>query len=126
MFQLPVLQCFAGANLLVLIPPCSYSHVLLVSTPNRMSPVGLKDYYIREVLLRGERWTAWHPNHVHVYNTWEFKRMLKACGYSVERLTGYWYNFISSFKVPFSSSSLFPVNHFGFNIVLECKLQQMQ
>ncbi|MHB8771647.1 MAG: class I SAM-dependent methyltransferase [Syntrophales bacterium] len=96
--------------------------VLLVSTPNRMSPIGLKDYYIREVLLRGERWTAWHPNHIHVYNSWELKGVLKECGYTVERLTGYWYDFTSFFKTPFSSSSVFPVNHFGFNITLECRV----
>lgn len=116
----------AKAFLLNLRRLLSPAGALLVSTPNRVSPIGLKDYYIRELLLRGERWTAWHPNHVHVYNTWEFKRMLKACGYSVERLTGYWYDFVSVFKVPISSSSLFPVNHFGFNIVLECRLLQMQ
>ena len=100
--------------------------VLLVSTPNRISPIGLKDYYIREVLLRGERWMAWHPNHVHVYNSWEFRRMLKECGYLVERLTGYWYDFISSFKVPLSSSSVFPFNYFGFNVILECKLPSVK
>lgn len=99
--------------------------VLLVSTPNRMSPLGLKDYYFRELLLRGERWTAWHPNHVHVYSTCELKRMLKECGYAVERITGYWYDFMSFLKVPFSSSAVFPFNHFGFNIVLECKLPQI-
>lgn len=100
--------------------------VLLVSTPNRMSPIGLKDYYIRELFLRGERWTAWHPNHIHIYNSWEFKGLLKESGYTVERLTGYWYDFTSLFKVPFSSSSVFPLNHFGFNITLECRLHSVK
>ena len=100
--------------------------VLLVSTPNRTSPIGFKDYYIRELLLRGERWTAWHPNHLHVYNSWEFKTVLKECGYAVERLTGYWYDFTSSFKIPVSSSSIFPLNHFGFNITLECRLHNLK
>ncbi len=100
--------------------------VLLVSTPNRISAIGFKDYYIRELLLRGERWTAWHPNHVHVYSSWELKRMLKKYGYAVERLTGYWFDFTSLFKIPFSSSSVFPFNHFGFNVMLECRLQSVK
>lgn len=100
--------------------------VLLVSTPNKMSPVGFKDYYIRELFLRREHWTAWHPNHLHVYNSWEIKGVLKECGYAVERLTGYWYDFTSLFKFPFSSSAVFPFNHFGFNITLECGLHRLK
>lgn len=100
--------------------------VLLVSTPNRISPIGFKDYYIRELLLRGEPWTAWHPNHIHVYSSWELKRVLKQCGYAIEKLTGYWFDFTSLFKVPFSSSSVFPFNHFGFNVILECRLQSLK
>jgi 2-polyprenyl-3-methyl-5-hydroxy-6-metoxy-1,4-benzoquinol methylase len=98
---------------------------LLLSTPNRYSPEGLGGYYWGEKIRGWGRWNAWDDTHVHIYSTSGIVRLLRTCGFVVERVTGYWYEghlpFIGRWRLPLRQSSRFPMNRLGFNAVLECR-----
>lgn len=97
---------------------------LLLSTPNRLSPEGLAGYYWTEKIRRKQVWKAWDPTHVHIYTSFEIIRALGAHGFSVERATGYDYGLplpgLGRVKLGLTRSSVFPLNRFAFNLILEC------
>jgi 2-polyprenyl-3-methyl-5-hydroxy-6-metoxy-1,4-benzoquinol methylase len=97
---------------------------LLLSTPNRLSPEGLAGYYVNEKLLRRGVWKAWDPTHVHIYTSFEIIRTLRAQGFRVERATGYDYGLpvpgVGRVKLGPTHTSLFPLNRFAFDVILEC------
>lgn len=97
---------------------------LLLSTPNRLSPEGLAGYYWNEKIRRKAVWKAWDPTHAHVYTSFEIIRLLRSRGFQVERATGYDYHLplarLGRVKLLISRSSAFPLNRFGFNLILEC------
>jgi 2-polyprenyl-3-methyl-5-hydroxy-6-metoxy-1,4-benzoquinol methylase len=98
---------------------------LLLSTPNRLSPEGLAGYYWMEKVRRKTVWKAWDPTHVHIYTSFEIIGLLRAHGFRVERATGYHYELplplLGRTKLFLSRSSAFPLNRFGFNLILECR-----
>jgi 2-polyprenyl-3-methyl-5-hydroxy-6-metoxy-1,4-benzoquinol methylase len=99
---------------------------LLLSTPNRFSPEGLTGYYLNEKIRRKGIWKAWDETHVHIYTSFEIIGLLRAQGFRVERTIGYHYDL----RLPLlgetnlgrwlSRTSAFPLNRFGFNLILEC------
>jgi 2-polyprenyl-3-methyl-5-hydroxy-6-metoxy-1,4-benzoquinol methylase len=97
---------------------------LLLSTPNRFSPEGLAGYYWTERIRRKAVWKAWDPTHVHIYSSFEIIRLLRSKGFEVERATGYDYHLpmprLGRVRLGISRSSAFPLNRFGFNLILEC------
>jgi 2-polyprenyl-3-methyl-5-hydroxy-6-metoxy-1,4-benzoquinol methylase len=103
---------------------------LLLSTPNRLSGEGWVGYYLAEKLLGKGRWDAWDPTHVHVYTSFEIIGLLRAHGFRVERATGYHYlvplPFLGRTKLGPTRSSAFPLNRFGFNLILECRKTELE
>ena len=97
---------------------------LIISTPNKFSPEGLGGYYWGEKIRGGGKWYAWDGTHVHIYSSKEILRLLKVCGFAVDRIIGYYYEgrlpVIGRWRLPFVKSTLFPLNRIGFNIILEC------
>ncbi len=96
---------------------------LLISTPNKLSPEGLGGYYVEEK-LRGKKWYAWDHTHIYIYSSFEIIRLLKSFGFSVSRVTGYWYEgdlpFGIHWRLPIESTARAPFNVFGYNIIIEC------
>lgn len=98
---------------------------LLISTPNRYSPEGLAGYYWKELIRRKKKWDAWDSTHVYIYSSFELINILKQLGFAVDALTSHHYKVffpkLGSRKVlPLVKSSLFPFNHFGFDMVIKC------
>lgn len=91
---------------------------LLLSTPNRMSPVGLYGYYYAE-LLRGVPFKAWDQTHKRIYSSFEIRASLKSAGWKVVRTVGYHYQGYR-FSLPLDVSYRFPMNRFGFNTIVLC------
>jgi hypothetical protein len=62
---------------------------------------------------------------VHIYSARGIVRLVRICGFNVERVTGYWYEgnlpLIGRWRLPLQQSSAFPMNRLGFNVVLECR-----
>lgn len=100
---------------------------LLLSTPNRLSPEGLGGYYWGEKIRGWTKWNAWDPAHIHLYSSFEIIGFLKECGFSIKKITGYWYQgrlpIIGRWNLPFWVSEHWPFNRFGFMIILECRRQ---
>jgi 2-polyprenyl-3-methyl-5-hydroxy-6-metoxy-1,4-benzoquinol methylase len=98
---------------------------LILSTPNRYSPEGLGGYYWGEKIRGWGKWTAYDPTHIHIYSSSEILGVLGAGGFAVEKITGYFYEgrlpLIGRWKLPLTKSTAFPLNRFGFNIILECR-----
>jgi 2-polyprenyl-3-methyl-5-hydroxy-6-metoxy-1,4-benzoquinol methylase len=96
---------------------------LVISTPNKLSPEGLGEYYWGEKVL-GRTWNAWDSTHVYIYSSWEIVRVLKTSGLAVDQITGYYYKgrlpVIGYWSLPMKSSSVFPFNRLGFDIILKC------
>ncbi|MBN1608702.1 MAG: class I SAM-dependent methyltransferase [Polyangiaceae bacterium] len=97
---------------------------LIISTPNRWSLEGLGDYYWGEKIRGWRRWDAWNVTHVHIYSSLELRRALRAGGFVMDRLVGYWYRGTLpggiNVRLPFDSMTRFPLNHFGFNTIVSC------
>jgi 2-polyprenyl-3-methyl-5-hydroxy-6-metoxy-1,4-benzoquinol methylase len=94
---------------------------LLLSTPNRMSPVGLVGYYYLE-LMRGVRFKAWDDTHKRIYSSFEIHTALKRAGWHIVRTVGYHYHYSSNgFSLPIQVSYRFPINRFGFNTMMLCR-----
>jgi len=97
---------------------------LILSTPNRHSPEGLGGYYWGEKIRGWEKWTAYDPTHVYIYSASEIVRLIELSGFSVARITGYFYEgrlpLIGHWKLPLMKSTRFPLNRVGFNTILEC------
>jgi 2-polyprenyl-3-methyl-5-hydroxy-6-metoxy-1,4-benzoquinol methylase len=100
---------------------------LLLSTPNRYSLEGLAGYYWTEKLRGKAVWKAWDPTHVHIYSSFEIIALLRARGFAVERATGYDYQVplpgLGRRGLGLSRAGVFPLNRFGFNLILECRKQ---
>ena len=96
----------------------------MLSTPNRLSLEGLAGYYWTEKNRGKAVWKAWDPTHVHIYTSFEIIRLLRSKGFEVQRATGYDYHLplprLGRVKLFASRSSAFPLNRFGFNLILEC------
>lgn len=88
---------------------------LLLSTPNRMSPEGLYGYYYGE-LIRGVRFQAWDPTHQKIYSSFEILASLRRAGWQPSTVVGYHYQ--GKISLPISVSYRFPLNRFGFNIIV--------
>lgn len=97
---------------------------LLLSTPNRFSLEGLSGHYLRENILRRGKWKAWDKTHVHIYSSFEIIELMKANGYYVDKIVGFWYGTrlpkFGRLRLPFQRTKLYPFNRFGFNIILDC------
>jgi 2-polyprenyl-3-methyl-5-hydroxy-6-metoxy-1,4-benzoquinol methylase len=91
---------------------------LILTTPNRMSPNGLTGYYIGEKML-GRRYRAWDHTHQRIYSSFEILAELRRCGWIPETIVGYHYK--GRISLPLESSSTFPLNRFGFNIMMRCQ-----
>lgn len=63
--------------------------VLLISTPNTISLEGLIGLMANRFL--GKKWEAWNSSHKYIYNTFEFKRVLKNTNFNVIQLKGEYY-----------------------------------
>jgi 2-polyprenyl-3-methyl-5-hydroxy-6-metoxy-1,4-benzoquinol methylase len=98
---------------------------LLLSTPNRHSPEGLYGFYYGEKIKRAGKWLAWESTHVYIYSASEIIRIAEGQGLSVSTVAGYWYRgklpVIGFWGSPRLVSSRFPLNRFGFNVVLSCR-----
>lgn len=97
---------------------------LLISTPNRYSQEGLGDHYWGEKLRGWARWDAWNATHVHIYSSFELRRLLTRAGFAIDRVVGSWYRGTLpggiAWSLPISSSARFPLNHLGFNVIVAC------
>jgi 2-polyprenyl-3-methyl-5-hydroxy-6-metoxy-1,4-benzoquinol methylase len=97
---------------------------LIISTPNRFSPEGLGGYYVGEKIRGSGKWDAWDPTHVHIYSSSEILQLVRATGFSVSKIIGYYYGgklpLIGRWKLPLLESTTFPLNRLGFNTILEC------
>jgi 2-polyprenyl-3-methyl-5-hydroxy-6-metoxy-1,4-benzoquinol methylase len=97
---------------------------LLLSTPNRYSLEGLVGYYWAQKIRRKGVWKAWDATHVHIYTSFEIIALLRAHGFSIERAIGYDYQIplpgLGRRKLLPSRANRFPLNRFGFNLILEC------
>ena len=98
---------------------------LIISTPNKFSPEGLGGYYWSEKIRGGGKWDAWDPTHVHIYTSLEILQLVRASGFSVNKMIGYYYEgtlpLIGRWKLPLMSSATFPLNSIGFDIILDCR-----
>lgn len=98
--------------------------VLIISTPNRLSPEGLGGYYWGEKIRGWGRWTAWNDTHVKIYTSFELLRLLEHSGWNIERVVGYWYHgqlpLGVQWALPIQSTSRFPLNRFGFITIAVC------
>ena len=98
---------------------------LIISTPNRFSPQGLGGYYWGEKIRRVGKWYAWDITHVHIYSSAEILKLLRLTGFVVNRVIGYYYvgslPLIGRWRLPLVKSAVFPLNRFGFNIIIECR-----
>lgn len=91
---------------------------LLLTTPNRMSPDGLTGYYFSEK-IRGRKYKAWDDTHQRIYSSFEILKQLKNCGWQPEVIIGYHYK--GRISLPIESCTAFPLNRFGFNIMVRCR-----
>lgn len=66
--------------------------VLLLSTPNRLSPEGIISSAILKIM--GKEWNAWSSDHRHIYNTFELKNLLKNHNFSLKELRGEYHLFL--------------------------------
>jgi 2-polyprenyl-3-methyl-5-hydroxy-6-metoxy-1,4-benzoquinol methylase len=95
---------------------------LLISTPNKNSLEGLSGYLWK---MRGYgNWAAWDNTHVHIYSAHELVKMLKQCGFEINKIVGYYYKatfpLIGSTSLPLETSDKYPLNHMGFNVIVRC------
>jgi len=111
--------------------------ILLISTPNKLSLEGIISSAILKIIEK--EWNAWDPAHKYIYNTFEFKQLLKKHNFSIMEIRGEYYLFLPIPAIAKSSSILFkflkkireisdnklghiwPVNNFGFVIEYICK-----
>lgn len=97
---------------------------LIISTPNKYSPEGLKGYYYGEKIAGWGKWFAWDPTHVNIYSSFEIIRLLKTVGFTIDRIIGYHYEGIFPMnnrgRPLLIKSERFPFNLLGFNIIVEC------
>lgn len=91
---------------------------LILTTPNRMSPDGLYGYYYAEK-IRGRRYRAWDDTHQRIYSSFEILAELKRCGWKPETVIGYHYK--GRVSLPLEASTRFPLNRFGFNVMVRCQ-----
>lgn len=98
--------------------------ILIISTPNKYSPEGLGQYYWGEKIRRWEKWEAWEPTHVHIYSSLEILRLLKSCGFALDKIIGFHYEgglpIVGKWRLPFEKFAIFPFNRLGFNIIMKC------
>ena len=98
--------------------------ILLLSTPNRHSPAGLGGYYWGEKVRGWGRWTAGDSTHVHIYTSREIIALVRASGFSVRNVTGYWYQgympLLGRWRLPIAVSHRWPLNRLGYKVILEC------
>ena len=98
--------------------------VLLISTPNKFSPEGLVEHYYAEKIMGRRKWTAWDDTHRYIYSSCEIIKLLNLTKLSVTKTIGYWYNvwlpFVGQWGLPILASTRFPLNHLGFNVIIEC------
>ena len=97
---------------------------LIISTPNKFSLEGLGGYYWGEKIRGWGKWTAWDASHVYIYSSMEIQKILKMCGFVIDRITGYYYEgrfpVIGQWKLPLVKTTRFPFNRLGFNTIIEC------
>ena len=102
--------------------------LLLLSTPNKISPVGIGHYYWGEKIRGWPKWYAWDRTHEHIYSSFEIIKLVKKFRFTVEKVAGYWYQgylpLIGKWKLPILLSRHWPLNRFGFKIILECRKKQ--
>ena len=96
---------------------------LIISTPNVFSVEGLVGLFWS--IKKGQKYVAWDKNHKKLFNSFEFVSAVKEHGFCVEKVIGYYYNSSDKLPVikkhislPFSSVSRYPINMFGFNIII--------
>jgi 2-polyprenyl-3-methyl-5-hydroxy-6-metoxy-1,4-benzoquinol methylase len=99
--------------------------VLIISTPNKLSLEGFGGYYINELIFN-KKWNAWDKTHTYIYNSFQLKRLLKKIGFNIETIVGYYYEGDimknTSIRLPFTKSTKFPMNMFGFNTIFKCSI----
>lgn len=104
--------------------------ILIVSTPNRWSLEGLVGYYWGEKMRKWDKWNAWDSSHVKIFNSFEFLKLLRSQSLRVNKLLGYWYRarlplVKVDFSLPFQACSKFPINMFGFNIIVAAEKRRL-
>jgi 2-polyprenyl-3-methyl-5-hydroxy-6-metoxy-1,4-benzoquinol methylase len=104
--------------------------LLIISTPNRLSPEGLGGYYWGEKIRGWGKWNAWNDTHVKIYTSFEFLGLLERFGWTIQKVVGYWYYGLLPLGVwwtlPVSSTPRFPLNRFGFNTIAVCSRTRSQ
>ncbi|MCW4000706.1 MAG: class I SAM-dependent methyltransferase [Candidatus Bathyarchaeota archaeon] len=102
---------------------------LLISTPNRLSLEGAKGKLEKYVVKK--EWNAWNDAHKHIFTSCEFLSYFQK-RFKVETLVGYYFlphifsehidrKWWFGSHVRFSSSTRFPLNRFGFQVMLLLK-----
>jgi SAM-dependent methyltransferase len=106
---------------------------LLISTPNRYSPEG-----VISSTFTMQKWNAWDPNHIHIYNVYEIKKSLQKHGFEIVDQIGeyYFFNILNFLYVRYPSFAflrflrktldnklgyIWPLSNFGFVIEFLCK-----
>jgi len=99
------------------------SGALLISTPNLMSPEALVGgFWARR---DGKKYDAWDRTHTKLFTSPELIRLLRKQGFAPRKITGYHYGtpplpLLGKKLAPtFQSSSRWPLNHLGFNVIVE-------
>ena len=92
---------------------------VIISSPNRMSPEGLYEYYWLEKLRKLRSWKAWALTHQRIYSSFELLAEIRRCGFIPHRVVGHYYK--GQLSLPLSSSCRFPLNRFGFNTIVSAR-----
>lgn len=99
---------------------------LIISTPNKVSPEGIRGK-IQELVLK-KRWSAWNIEHKHIFSSFEFLYLFKE-NFSILRVGGYYFlpriTFTEKFEgkwwfcshLRFLRTHITPLNMLGFQTI---------
>jgi len=106
-----------------------WSSTLILSTPNKLSPEGLKGVFLQKVI--GREWKAWDTTHKKIYTSFEILNIIKK-NFKINKTIGYYYdptirfidnsrffNQVSSKLKEYWTSNII-LSRFGFNFIIIC------
>lgn len=101
---------------------------LMISTPNIFSAEGLVGTFWAK--RDNKKFVAWDNSHKKIFKSFEFVNLIKVYNheFNIEKILGYYFNASDPLplvkryiRLPFSSITWFPMNMFGFNIIIIAK-----
>jgi 2-polyprenyl-3-methyl-5-hydroxy-6-metoxy-1,4-benzoquinol methylase len=101
---------------------------LLISTPNLSSPEALVGRYW--AWRGGTPYRAWHRGHRNLFTARRLLGLLKQYGLAPRRVVGYHYGtdrlplLGCRLRPPFKRASFWPLNRFGFNVLVQAELRR--